>query len=105
MVSMILNRLAIYGYIYIYICPEFEALYLLTIFNAIAYGWTREDFVQLLAIGVIHFDDWYLEEQGILPPEGSEGQSLQSSHRQSDASITDKLTTSTASCISNNDQQ
>ena len=74
-------------------------------FNAIVYGWTREDFVQLLAIGVNHFDDWYLEEQGILPPEGSEGQPLQSSHRQSDASITDKLTTSTASCISNNDQQ
>lgn len=29
--------------------------------NAIVYGWTREDFAQLLAIGKSHLDGWDLE--------------------------------------------
>ena len=29
--------------------------------NAIVYGWTREDFVQLLAVGNSHFDGWDLD--------------------------------------------
>ena len=29
--------------------------------NAIVYGWTREDFAQLMAIGRSHFDGWDLD--------------------------------------------
>ena len=29
--------------------------------NAIVYGWTREDFTQLMAIGKTHFDEWDIE--------------------------------------------
>lgn len=30
-------------------------------FNAIVYGWTREDFVNLVAIDNSHFDGWDLD--------------------------------------------
>lgn len=46
-------------------------------FNAIVYGWTREDFVHLVAIGNSHFDGWDLDRS--LKEENSDYKSLNSS--------------------------
>ena len=46
-------------------------------FNAIVYGWTREDFVHLVAIGNSHFDGWDLDHS--LKEENSDYKSLNSS--------------------------
>lgn len=32
--------------------------------NAIVYGWTREDFAQLMAIGKSHFEGWDVVNEG-----------------------------------------
>ena len=54
-------------------------------FNAIVYyGWTREDFVHLVAIGKSHFDGWNLD--GSLTDEESDYKSLNSSVTKCDES-------------------
>ena len=54
-------------------------------FNAIVYGWTREDFVHLVAIGNSHFEGWDLD--GSLAEElGSDSKSLNSSITKCDES-------------------
>lgn len=53
-------------------------------FNAIVYGWTREDFVHLIAIGNSQFEGWGLD--GSLTEEDSDYKSLSSSITKCDES-------------------
>ena len=51
--------------------------------NAIVYGWTREDFAQLMAIGKSHFDGWDVEgteEESHTAPAALEESEAQSMH-------------------------
>ena len=61
--------------------------------NAIVYGWTREDFVQLMAIGNKEYDGWYV--QNVSGPEENDSQPMHSSLSKSEiTSVTDKYGTS-----------
>ena len=51
--------------------------------NAIVYGWTREDFTQLMAIGKGHFEGWNIdgtEEESDTAPVAVEESEAQSMH-------------------------
>ena len=57
--------------------------------NAIVYGWTREEFIHIMAIGIGHHNGWHVEET---VERESESQPLHSSLSKHDTSVTDKTT-------------
>ena len=58
--------------------------------NAIVYGWTREEFIHIMAIGIGHYSGWYLQEEAVEPE--CESQPLHSSLNKHDTSVSDKTT-------------